>query len=305
MPPAIETKGLTKRFGTTTALADLTLDIEAGEVFGFLGPNGAGKTTTVRLLLGLLRPTSGSSRVVGLDTWADPVEVHRHVAYVPGEFAVWPMLTGAETLELLGSLHGDVDLAYQRELCERFDFDPSRKARSYSKGNRQKIALVAALSTRAPVLILDEPTAGLDPLKEVTFRDCVSEARDRGQTVFLSSHILSEVEALCDRVGILRAGKLVDVGPLAEMRHLSSQRVEVTFAGNAPDLRGLLGVDHVVVNDRTVRLQIRGNANELIRKLAAYDVVSFTSQEPSLEEVFLAHYGPADGVDAGVPDSVR
>jgi ABC-2 type transport system ATP-binding protein len=221
MPPAIETKGLTKRFGTTTALADLTLDIEAGEVFGFLGPNGAGKTTTVRLLLGLLRPTSGSSRVVGLDAWADPVEVHRHVAYVPGEFAVWPTLTGAETMELLGSLHGDVDLAYQRELCERFDFDPSRKARSYSKGNRQKIALVAALSTRAPVLILDEPTAGLDPLKEVTFRDCVSEARARGQTVFLSSHILSEVEALCDRVGILRAGKLVDVGPLAQMRHLS------------------------------------------------------------------------------------
>ena len=221
MEPVIEARNLSKRYGQTVALDRLTLNVERGEVFGFLGPNGAGKTTTVRLMLGIIKPSDGRISVFGMNAWSDAVAVHRNVAYIPGELSVWPQLTGGETLELLGAVHGQVDVAYREELCERLAFDPSKKSRFYSKGNRQKIALIAALMTRADLLVLDEPTAGLDPLMERTFRECVGEATARGQTVFLSSHILSEVEALCDRVGILRGGRLVDVGTLSEMRHLS------------------------------------------------------------------------------------
>jgi ABC-2 type transport system ATP-binding protein len=292
MEPVITTERLSKRFGRTVALDRLTLEVNRGEIFGYLGPNGAGKTTTVRLLLGLLRATSGSARVLGLDAWGDPTRLHARVAYVPGEFAIWPQLTGGEILELLGSLHGSVDVAYRDELCERFDFDPTRRARAYSRGNRQKIAVIAALMTRAELFVFDEPTAGLDPLMEATFRACIGEARERGQTVFLSSHILAEVEALCDRIGILRGGRLVDIGSLAELRHLETHTVEIRFEGEVPDLSGVEGASNVVWTGRTARLEVRGSTVPLLRAIAPFDAVSVESREPTLEEVFLSHYGP-------------
>lgn len=291
MDAVIQTNGLTKRFGETLALDELALELRRGEVLGYLGPNGAGKTTTVRLLLGLLKPTAGSAHVLGLDPWADAVELHGRVGYVPGELAVWPNLTGGETLDLLGALHGVVDTAYRDELFERFDFDPSKKGRSYSKGNRQKIALIAALMTRAELLILDEPTVGLDPLMEMTFRDCVAEAREREQTIFLSSHILAEVEAVCDRVGILRHGRLVDLGTLGKLRELTAHAVEARFEGSVPDLDGVPGVSEVTVHGSVVRFQVHGSTDLLLKTLAAHQVVSLTSREPSLEEIFLTYYG--------------
>ncbi len=233
--PAIATSGLSKRYGETLALDGLDLNVLEGEVYGYLGPNGAGKTTTIRLLLGLHRPTSGSAELFGIDAWGDPVTAHRRVAYVAGEPFLWPSMTGAETFEFLARLHGGLDPAYRDVLISRFQLDTRKKIRALSKGNRQKVLLIAALSTRADLLLLDEPTSGLDPLMEMAFRACIEEAKERGQTVFLSSHILSEVEAVCDRVGILRDGKLVDEGTLNELRHLAAQTVEVTFTGEAPD----------------------------------------------------------------------
>ena len=242
MPPAIETEGLSKRYGATLALDDLRLEVRPGEVYGYLGPNGAGKTTTIRLLLGLHRPTAGSARLFGLDAWSDAVAAHRHVAYVAGEPYLWPSLTGAETFEFLARVRAATDVAYRDVLVERFKLDAAKKVRALSKGNRQKVQLIAAFASRADLLILDEPTSGLDPLMEVAFRETVHEATQRGQTVFLSSHILSEVEALCDRVGILRDGRLVEEGTLAELRHLSAQTVDITFDGPAPTLPELPGV---------------------------------------------------------------
>ena len=239
---AIVTEGLTKRFGRVRALEDLDLEVHQGAVLGCLGPNGAGKTTTIRLLLGLLEPTSGTGYLFGVDATRHPVEAHRRMAFVPGEADLWPRLTGMETLHLLGRVNGRVDVNYRDELIERFELDPSKKVRAYSKGNRQKVILIAALMTRADLLILDEPTSGLDPLMEHVFRDCVGQAKHRGQTVFLSSHILSEVEALCDRVAILRAGRLVELGSLHELRHLAAVSVDATFAGPVPDLAAVPGV---------------------------------------------------------------
>ncbi len=217
---AIRTEGLTKRYEDVAALDDLDLEIAQGEVVGFLGPNGAGKTTTIRLLLGLIQPTGGRGSIFGFDCQRQPIEAHRHLAFVAGEANLWPSLTGAETLHVLGRIQGQLDTAYRDELIDRFDLDPSKKVRAYSKGNRQKVILIGALMVRPGLLLLDEPTSGLDPLMEQAFRRCIHEARDRGQTVFLSSHIMSEVEALCDRVGILRQGKLIEMGTLAQMRHL-------------------------------------------------------------------------------------
>src|SRR5512132_4286318 len=242
MGDAIHTQGLTKRYGETLALDSLDLAVSAGEVYGYLGPNGAGKTTTIRLLLGLHRPTAGRAELFGIDAWSDPVEAHRHVAYVAGEPSLWPSLTGAETLEFLARVHRTTDAAYRNVLVDRFQLDTNKKVRALSKGNRQKVQLIAAFATRAELLVLDEPTSGLDPLMEVAFRETVREAKERGQTVFLSSHILSEVEALCDRVGILRAGRLVEEGTLQELRHLSAQTLEVTFAGAPPELPPIPGV---------------------------------------------------------------
>jgi ABC-2 type transport system ATP-binding protein len=295
--PAIRTWGLSKRYGTADALRGLDLEVAAGEVVGYLGPNGAGKTTTIRLLLGLARPTAGRAEIFGLDCQRQTVDAHRHLAYVPGEGNLWPALTGAETLHLLGRVQGHVDTPYRDELIERFDLDPSKKVRAYSKGNRQKVLLIAALMTRPDLLILDEPTSGLDPLMEQVFRHCVQEARNAGQTVFLSSHILSEVEALCDRVGILREGHLAEIGTLAAMRHLSALTVDADFGSAPPDLAAVPGVQRAVTDGCHVHLEVQGPVGPLIDALAGTGIREFRSREPSLEELFLAHYGPGDPGD--------
>lgn len=291
--PAIHAEGLTKRYGSTVALDGLDLAVAAGEVYGYVGPNGAGKTTTMRLLLGLHRPSGGRARLFGYDAWQDPVAAHRRVAYVSGEPFLWPSLTGAETFDFLARVHGGADVAYRDELVERFELDTGKKVRALSKGNRQKVQLVAALARRADLLLLDEPTAGLDPLMEMVFRDCIQEARARGQTVFLSSHILSEVEALCDRVGILRNGRLIEQGSLEQLRHLSAVTVDVTFDGPAPalpDLPALAGVHATAVGPGALRFEVFGPVQPLIAALGRLPVVSLISREPSLEEIFVHHY---------------
>jgi ABC-2 type transport system ATP-binding protein len=288
---AIRTEGLSKRYGSVYAIEDLDLEVAEGEVVGYLGPNGAGKTTTIRLLLGLIRPSAGRAEIFGLDCQRQVVEAHRRLAYVAGEASLWPSLTGAETLHLLGRVQGRVDNTYRDELIGRFDLDPSKKVRACSKGNRQKLILIAALMTRPELLILDEPTSGLDPLMEQAFRHCVHEARERGQTIFLSSHILSEVEALCDRIGILREGLLVEMGTLAEMRHLSALTIEATFEGPVPDISRVPGVSSVEVVGHLLRCHVRGTIEPLLKVLAASDVQELLSREPSLEELFLAQYG--------------
>jgi ABC-2 type transport system ATP-binding protein len=297
--PAVLTEGLTKRYGTTLALDSLDLAIDQGEVYGYLGPNGAGKTTTIRLLLGLHRPTAGRAELFGVDAWSDPVRAHRRVAYVAGEPFLWPSLTGAETLEFLARIHGGTDAPYRDELTGRFLLDTSKKIRALSKGNRQKVQLVAALATRADLLLLDEPTSGLDPLMEMVFRQCVQEAKDRGQTVFLSSHILSEVEALCDRVGILRSGRLVEQGTLDQLRHLSAQTVDVTFDGPAPEIPAIPNVHTTVIGPNALQFEVYGQVRPLISALSQYPIATLTSREPSLEEIFLHQYDTADDHDRG------
>jgi ABC-2 type transport system ATP-binding protein len=292
---AIRTERLTKRYGDTCALNELDLAVEPGETYGYLGPNGAGKTTTIRVLLGLHRPTAGRAELFGIDAWRDPVAAHRRVAYVAGEPFLWPSLTSGETLAFLARLHGGTDVAYRNELVERFELETSKKVRALSKGNRQKVQLVAALATRADVLLLDEPTSGLDPLMEMVFRECVGEAKDRGQTIFLSSHILGEVEAVCDRVGILKEGRLVDEGTLEELRHLRAQTIELTFTTEAPELPPLPGVRVVNAHANTLRLELTGSIGPLIAVLATHPVATMTSREPSLEEIFLHHYDSHDG----------
>ncbi|MGB7052579.1 MAG: ABC transporter ATP-binding protein [Acidimicrobiales bacterium] len=288
---ALRTDHLSKHYGHVIALKDLNLEISVGQVVGYLGPNGAGKTTTIRLLLGLARPTSGWARVFGIDCQRRPVDAHRRMACVLSDATLWPRLTGAESLDLLGELHGSVDVAYRAELIERFNLDPSKKVRTYSGGNRQKVLLVAALMTRADLLLLDEPTTGLDPLMEEEFRGCIREAKERGQTILLSSHVLSEVEATCDRVAILRDGMLVEMGTLAAMRHLGSVLVEASFDGDVPDVNGVDGVSSVVVEDHVLRCQVRGSVEPLLQALAKAGTRRLLSREPSLEELFLAHYG--------------
>jgi ABC-type multidrug transport system ATPase subunit len=288
-PTAIQAEALTKRYGGTLALDALDLSIRPGEVYGYLGPNGAGKTTTIRLLLGLHRPSAGRAELFGVDAWRDPVEAHRRVAYVAGEPFLWPALTAAETFAYLARVRGGSDASYLAVLVDRFQLDDSKKVRALSKGNRQKVQLIAAFASRADLLLLDEPTSGLDPLMEVAFRATVVEARERGQTVFLSSHILSEVEALCDRIGILRRGRLVDEGTLAELRHLSAQMVDVTFAGPAPEIR-VPGVHVTRAGDSELRCEVTGSIDPLLVELARHHVLTLTSHEPSLEEIFLHHY---------------
>ena len=281
---------LTKRYGDLTALDRFSLDIGEGEIVGLLGPNGAGKTTTLRTLLGLLRPSGGWAEIFGIDAWRDPVEAHRHLAFIPGEFHVWPQLTGGQILDLLGEVAGGYDRGLRDELVQRFNFDPSKKGRSYSKGNRQKIAVIAALMTRAPLLVMDEPSSGLDPLMTAEFQDCLREAKAAGQTIFLSSHQLSEVEAVCDRVAVLRQGVLVEHGTLDELRHLHAMTVEARYAGDPPPLEGIDGVEDVVVGDGVVRAQISGSPDPLLKALAEAEITAIQVREPSLEELFHAYY---------------
>ncbi|KHD77286.1 ABC transporter ATP-binding protein [Actinoplanes utahensis] len=274
-----------------TALDDLTLDVPAGEVFGFLGPNGAGKSTTIRLLLGLARPTAGQAWIFGVAA-SDVVRAHSQLAYVPADVALWPQLTGAEILHLQARTGPGTDEAYRDELVERFALDPSKPARTYSTGNRQKVALIAAFATRAPLLVLDEPTSGLDPLMEREFRTAVGAARDRGQTVFLSSHQLSEVEAVCDRVGILRAGRLADVATIQGLRGLHRSEVTVSYAGAEPVLSAIPGVEAVdAPGEGRLRFTLTGPPAPALRALAGADVTAMTVREPSLEEIFLDYYG--------------
>jgi ABC-2 type transport system ATP-binding protein len=285
--------GLTKRFGTLVALDDLTLDVADGEVFGFLGPNGAGKSTTLRLLLGFIRATAGTAEIKGIDT-RDVEACHRHIAYVPGDVSLWPKLTGEECLELLGNLHGDIDVQYRAELVKRFDLELDKRARTYSKGNRQKVALVAAFATRADVLLLDEPTSGLDPLMEQEFRRCVTEAADRGQTVFLSSHILSEVEHLCARVGILRAGVLVEVASIDRLRAMRSTELEIDIDGPPPDLEGVDGVAQASRTPTGIKVTLNGPPGPVLKAIDGLPITAVRSQEASLEEIFLTYYGDGD-----------
>jgi ABC-2 type transport system ATP-binding protein len=290
MAHVIETHKLTKRYGNKTVLDSLNIAVNKGEVLGYLGPNGAGKTTTIRLLLGLTKATSGSATIFGENVTADAATLHKRIAYIPGETSFWPGLTGAETLRLLANLHGVIDEKYQKELIKKFDFDVHKKVRSYSKGNRQKIALIAALSTRAELLIFDEPTSGLDPVMSKIFRDEVLAAKHTGQTVFLSSHILEEVEELCDRVAVLRKGKLVELGSLEELRHLSAVTVEATFRGAPPDISKVKSVSNIEVHDHFLRCNVHGPIDELLAVISNAKPLSFLSRKPSLEELFLAIY---------------
>jgi ABC-2 type transport system ATP-binding protein len=289
---AISTEGLVKSFGPTRALDGLDLTVRTGEVHGFLGPNGAGKTTTLRVLLGLLRADWGQVRLLGGDPWRDAVALHRRLAYVPGDVTLWPNLSGGEVIDLLGRLRGGLDPRRRDELLERFDLDPRKKARTYSKGNRQKVALVAALAADVELLLLDEPTAGLDPLMEASFRQVITQEHHGGRTVLLSSHILAEVEALCERVSIIRAGQVVESGTLAELRHLTRTSVSAELAAPPDGLQGLAGVHDLEVDGTRVRFQVDSpRLDQALRHLTAAGVRSLTSQPPTLEELFLRHYG--------------
>ncbi len=289
---AISTSGLVKDFGRARALNRLDLVVHCGEVHGFLGPNGAGKTTTIRILLGLLRKTGGEVSLLGGDPWREAAGLHQRLAYVPGEVNLWPNLTGGEIIDLLGALRGGLVTSRRTELLDRFELDPTKKCRSYSKGNRQKVALVAAFASDVELYLLDEPTSGLDPLMESVFQDVVQELRRSGRTVLLSSHILSEVEALCDRVTIVRNGRAAESGTFADLRHLTRTTVEVETTRPLRDLDGLPGVHDLAQEDTRARFSVDpGQLNEVLARLVAFDVRSLVSSRPSLEELFLRHYG--------------
>ncbi|MFD7656742.1 ATP-binding cassette domain-containing protein [Actinosynnema sp. NPDC059797] len=292
MTNVISVSGLVKTFGRTRALDGLDLTVRAGEVHGFLGPNGAGKSTTIRVLLGQLRADGGQARLLGGDPWADATELHRRLAHVPGDVTLWPDLTGGEVIDLLGRLRGGIDRRRKADLLDRFELDPRKKGRAYSKGNRQKVALVAALASDVELLVLDEPTSGLDPLMEAVFQECVADERHRGRTVLLSSHVLSEVEALCDRVSIIRRGRTVESGTLAELRRLTRTTVTAELTGAVPGLGDVPGVHALEVDGRRVRCQVDGDGlAELMRRLAAAGIRNLISRPPTLEELFLRHYG--------------
>ena len=299
MTTLVETQGLTKRYGSSRGIEDVSFTINEGEVFGFLGPNGAGKTTTIRTLMGLLRPTAGSARIAGLDCWDQSVEVKRLVGYLPAELSLDPNLTGGQILEYFGHLRGGVDQAYLKQLIERLGLDPTRKFRQYSSGNKRKIGVVQAFMAKPRLLILDEPTNGLDPLNQQEFDRMVREVRDEGRTVFLSSHILGEVEQTCDRVGIIREGRLVRVGGVAELKDIKRHEVTITFVGDAPlaAFQSLPGVEQAeaLPDGHTLHLSISSGLDNVVKAAAQYPITGLTSQEPSLEEVFLRYYED-DGV---------
>jgi ABC-2 type transport system ATP-binding protein len=302
MTNAISVSGLTKSYGRNRALDGLDLEVRTGEVHGFLGPNGSGKTTTIRVLLGLLHADAGRVELLGGDPWADAVALHRRLAYVPGDVSLWPNLTGGEAIDLIADLRGGVDAARRDDLLERFDLDPTKKARAYSKGNRQKVALVAALASDVELLILDEPTSGLDPLMEAVFQQYIKQDREQGRTVLLSSHILAEVEALCDRVSLVRQGRTVESGTLAELRHLTRTTISAQLGRVDADLAVLPGVHDLAVHDRTVTLDVDAeHLAAVLRRLGELEVRSLSSHPPTLEQLFLRHCGHEienDGVPA-------
>jgi ABC-2 type transport system ATP-binding protein len=297
MPSAIEISGLIKSFGRTRALDGLDLTVTPGEVHGFLGPNGAGKTTTLRVLLGLLRADGGQVRLLGGDPWHDAAELHRRLAYVPGDVSLWPNLSGGEVIDLLGRLRGGLDPNRRASLLERFDLDPTKKGRTYSKGNRQKVALIAALASNVELLLLDEPTSGLDPLMEEAFRECINAERGDGRTVLLSSHILAEAEALCDRVSIIRKGRTVESGTLSDLRHLTRTSISAELAAPPIGLDAMPGVHDLQVEGVRVRCEVgSGQLDAVLRRLTEAGVRSLVSQPPTLEELFLRHYAE-DGAE--------
>jgi len=295
MSDAITTTGLVKEFGRTRGLDGLDLTVHTGEVHGFLGPNGAGKTTTIRILLGLMRPTAGTATLLGGDPWTDTATLHSRLAYVPGDVTLWPNLSGGEVIDLLGRMRGGFDAKRKAALIERFDLDPTKKGRAYSKGNRQKVALIAALASDVELLLLDEPTSGLDPLMEEVFRQVIVEfSREEGRTVLLSSHILAEVEALCDRVTIVRAGRAVETGTLTELRHLTRTAISAELSGPVDGLATLAGVHDLRAHNSHVSFDVDAPAlGEVLRHLTDAGVRSLTSQPPTLEELFLRHYDKA------------
>ena len=297
MTTIIETEKLTKSYGAHRGIIDLDLVVNEGEAFGFLGPNGAGKTTTIRTLLDHLRPTSGRATIFGIETTVDPVAIHRRIGYLPGEFALYDKLTGGQTIDYFANLRGGVDAAYQADLIRRLDIDTSRKFKEYSKGNKQKVGLIVALQHRPDLLILDEPTSGLDPLVQQTFFEVIREAKAEGRTVFLSSHILGEVEKTCDRVAIIRDGLLVKVDRVEALRDLAHHQVELRFSGEVPvaAFSGLPGVSDVTADEHVLRLRVSGSITPVVREAARYELLDFVSREPSLEETFLAEYGRTAG----------
>jgi ABC-2 type transport system ATP-binding protein len=291
----IRTEKLTKTYGSHRGIIEVDLEVEQGEVFGFLGPNGAGKTTTIRVLLDLIRATSGHATVFGLDSRRDAVAIHRRLGYLPGEFALYDRLTGGQTLEYFGNLQGGVDRAYQRSLVERFELDPSRRYREYSKGNKQKVGLIAALQHRPDLLVLDEPTSGLDPLVQQTFFAVMREAVAEGRTVFLSSHVLSEAEKMCDRVGIIREGRLIKVACVDALHDMATHEVELRFTEAVPaaEFERVAGVSSVNAEDHVLRMHVSGPIAPVVKEAARFQLADFVSREPSLEETFLALYGGA------------
>jgi ABC-2 type transport system ATP-binding protein len=292
MDPVIRTEKLTKAYGSHRGIIDIDLEVTEGEAFGFLGPNGAGKTTTIRTLLDHIRPTSGRATLFGIETTVDPVGIHRRIGYLPGEFALYDKLTGGQTIEYFANLRGGVDATYQKQLLQRLDLDPSRKFKEYSKGNKQKVGLVVALQHRPDLLMLDEPTSGLDPLVQQTFYELIREAKAEGRTIFLSSHILSEVEKTCDRVAIIRDGRLVKVDRTEALRDLAHHEVELRFAGDPPmgAFAVLPGVSDVTADGNVLKMRVSGSITPVVREAANYELLDFVSREPSLEETFLAEY---------------
>ena len=287
----LETNNLSKRFGKFTALDGINLEVSEGEVFGFIGPNGAGKSTTIRILLGILKATSGDAKMFGKDAWSDAVDIHKRIAYVPGDVNLWPNLTGGEVIDLFTTLRGAKITEKREQLIERFDLDPRKKCRAYSKGNRQKVALVSAFSSDADLFILDEPTSGLDPLMEQVFQECVLEAKQAGKSVLLSSHILSEVEKLCDRVGIIRQGKIIESGSLTELRHLTRTNLLVETKERLSDLEDFKGVYDVVENEEAVTFQVdTEELDHVIRHISKFGILKLESAPPTLEDLFMRHY---------------
>jgi ABC-2 type transport system ATP-binding protein len=297
----LKTTNLTKRFGKFTALNGVDIEVKKGEVFGFIGPNGAGKSTTIRILLGIIQATEGSAEIFGMDAWKNAVEIHKRIAYVPGDVNLWPNLTGGEVIDLFVKLRGGNHKSRREELIERFDFDPAKKCRTYSKGNRQKVALISAFSSDADLYILDEPTSGLDPLMERVFQECVLEAKNEGKSILLSSHILSEVEKLCDRVGIIRQGQIIETGTLEEMRHLTRTHLLVKTKMPMDSLHEVKGVHEIEATDQGISFQVDAQELENVMKyISNFAIIKLESTPPTLEDLFMRHYeGNASDIGAG------